>query len=70
MFPLPDLQGIHWWSFHIDTAVDTCLDCSLLCEIPCCCKSKEMLNTIYEISKPDEKETKYRVVDPAVPMLC
>lgn len=43
---LTDLQGIQRWSFHINTAVNTCLDRPLLCEIPCCCKSREISSIV------------------------
>lgn len=42
VYVLTDLQSIQRWSFHTDTTFNTCLDCSLLCEISYCCKSTEM----------------------------
>lgn len=55
-FPLiTDLQGVQRWSFHINTAVNTCLDHPLLCEIPCRRKSGDISSIIYNISKPNEK---------------
>lgn len=36
--PFADLQIIQRWCFHINTAVNTCMDCPLLCEIPYFCE--------------------------------
>ena len=46
---LADPQGIQRWRFHIDPPVDTCLDRPLLCEIPCCCKSRKISSIIYKM---------------------
>lgn len=52
LFVLTDLQGIQRWRLHINPAVDTCLDRPLLCEIPCCCKSRDILGIICEMLMP------------------